>query len=67
MTGPEKPTTTSIIAAASSARPGPVSTEALWLWDETWQSGWPSRPSSRMADPTPRHKRESRPANLDHA
>jgi hypothetical protein len=39
LAGPDKPTTASIISAASPARPNPVSTEALWLWDETGQSG----------------------------
>lgn len=39
LAAPEKPTTTSIISAASPARPDPVSPEALWLWDETGQIG----------------------------
>jgi hypothetical protein len=63
MTGPEKPTPASIIAAAAPPmRPDPVSPEALWLWDETGQSGWLSRPLSRMGDRDARHQRESRPA-----
>jgi hypothetical protein len=41
LAGAMKRTITSIIAAAAPpARPDPVSPEALWLWDETVQSGW---------------------------